>query len=350
MHIEIQSHAISSTEFQTLTETIPAFHPAYLPPWCDIVGKSLNQTVYFLEAREEGKLYGILPLVLMRSLLFGKHLIGLPYVNAGGCLVPESPRREEIEGGLIDEAVRLADRWDVRYLELRNEREISHPALSWERRGKVLMRRELPREWETLWQQLGPKVRNQVRKGEKAGLQMTWGKEDLLSPFYEIFAETMRNVGTPVYPKRLFAEILRQLPDEAEIGVVSMANGRPVAAGLLIHGRGITEVPSAGALRFSHAFCANMFLYWHLLRHSAETRHAQYFDFGRSSRESNTWRFKKQWGAVEVPIVWKYYVRHGTIDDVRPDNAGYSLAIRVWKRLPVWLTKILGPRIVRGIP
>lgn len=350
MYIEIQPHTLSSAEFQTLTETIPAFHPAYLSPWCEIVGKSLHQTVYSLEAREDGQVHGVLPLVLMKSLLFGRHLIGLPYVNAGGCLVPESSRREEIEGLLIDEAVRLADRWDVRYLELRNEREISHPALTKERRGKVLMRRELPQEWETLWGEFSPKVRNQVRKGEKAGLQVAWGKEDLLRPFYEIFAETMRNVGTPVYPKQLFSEILRRLPDEAEICVVSMANGRPVAAALLVHGRAITEVPSAGALRFSHTFCANMFLYWHLLRHTVETRHARFFDFGRSSRESNTWRFKKQWGATEVPIVWKYYVRHGTIDDVRPDNTGYSLAIRVWKRLPVWLTKIIGPPIVRGIP
>ncbi|MDO4574405.1 MAG: FemAB family PEP-CTERM system-associated protein [Planctomycetia bacterium] len=340
----------SEEAFAPLMEAFPELHPGYFACWNGIVAKAFRQTVYTVEAWDGDRLAGVLPLVFMHSPLFGKHLISLPYLNVGGCFVPEGPQQAEIDAALIDEATTLADRLDVKYLELRNEREIHHPRLTFERRSKVLMRRALPETAEALWKAIGPKVRNQVRKGEKANLSVQWGGRELLNPFYDVFAATMRHVGTPVYSKKLFAEILEKLPENAEICVVSMASGQPVAAALLLHGKQITEVPTAGALLFSHAFCANMFLYWNLLKHTVETRHSRYFDFGRSSVGGNTWRFKKQWGAVEFPTVWKYYVRRGGMDDVRPDNASYGILIQIWKKLPLWLTRLLGPMIVRGIP
>lgn len=358
---------ISISEFEALTQAFPNIHPGFYPQWATVVEKGMRQKPFFLRVRRassegsefsetswsetsENALVGVLPLVWMRSLLFGAHLISLPYVNVGGCLIPEGPDRDELERLLTDEAVRLADSLKAKYLELRNIRETTHPKLTFERRGKVLMERTLPESAEKLWKELGPKVRNQVRKGEKVGLVAEWGGRELLNEFYAVFAETMRNVGTPVYSRRLFEEIFVQFPDRAEICLVKTAEGRLASAALLIHGRGITEVPSAGTLRWANADCANMFLYWNLLRHSIESAKARIFDFGRSTVGGGTWRFKKQWGAEEIPVVWKYYVREGSMDDVRPDNASYGLAIRVWKRLPVWFTKLVGPWIVRGIP
>jgi hypothetical protein len=118
---------------------------------------------------------------------------------------------------------------------------------------------------------------------------------------------------------------------------------------LLLHGSGITEVPSASSLREFNATCANMLLYWHLLVRAVE-RGQRVFDFGRSTLESNTYRFKKQWGAEPHPAIWQYYVRAGSAGDLRPENPKYERWIRIWQRLPVRLTKWIGPRIARGIP
>ena len=158
----------------------------------------------------------------------------------------------------------------------------------------------------------------------------------------------MRDLGTPVYGQGLFRAILQQFPDRAEFCVVR-SGSQPVAAALLLHGWGVTEVPSASSLRAFNSTNANMLMYWHLLRRAIE-RKQTIFDFGRSSEESNTYRFKRQWGALPERAEWQYYVRSGSAGDMRPDNPRYQRLIRIWQRLPVALTRLLGPAIVRGIP
>ena len=122
-----------------------------------------------------------------------------------------------------------------------------------------------------------------------------------------------------------------------------------MAAALLLHGWGITEVPSASSLREFNPTCANMLMYWHLLERSVQRQQA-FFDFGRSSEDSPTFRFKKQWGALPAQAEWQYSLRAGSVSDMRPDNPRYQRLIRLWQRLPVRLTRWLGPWVVRGIP
>jgi FemAB-related protein (PEP-CTERM system-associated) len=249
---------------------------------------------------------------------------------------------------LISDAVRLADKLDVRYLELRHERRWPHAAFNHELTQKVHMRLELPGAVEELWQRFKPKVRNQIRKAEQHELTFAWGRDDVLDEFYDVFATNMRDLGTPVFGRRLFAAMLEHLPTAAEICVVRQGR-RPCAAAILIHGDGVTEVPSASSLRRMNHLNANMLLYWQLLTRAIE-RGQRVFDFGRSSADSNTYRFKAQWGAQPHPAVWQYYVRQGSVDAMRPDNPKQQRRIRVWQRLPVWLTRLAGPRIIRGIP
>ena len=210
------------------------------------------------------------------------------------------------------------------------------------------MRLELPVLAEELWDSFKPKVRNQIRKGEQADLTVHWGREELLAEFYAVFAQNMRDLGTPVFGRPLFRAILGQFPTAAELCVVRLGT-RPVAGALLTHGPCMSEVPSASSLRRFNSTNANMLMYWHLLRRTIE-RGQRAFDFGRSTIDSNTFRFKKQWGAQPHPAVWQYHVRRGTIGDMRPDNRRYQLMIRTWQRLPVALTRLIGPAIVRGIP
>jgi len=187
-----------------------------------------------------------------------------------------------------------------------------------------------------------------VRKGQKSGLEVVWGGEELLGDFFEVFSSNMRDLGTPTYGKRLFRGILQRFNDRAELCVVRTGT-TPVAAALLLHGWGISEVPSASCLRQYNPTCANMLLYWHLLMRSVERKHAL-FDFGRASRNSPTYRFKEQWGATPLPACWQYSMRQGSIGDMRPDNPRFQPLIRLWRQLPISLTRLIGPGIVRGIP
>lgn len=321
------------------------------PRWLPVLKDGLQQRPIRLEAlvpvadgTQGERLAGVLPLAFVKSRLFGRFLVSLPYLNTAG-VVAES---DKVATRLVDRAVELADELDVRYLELRQEAATSHPALTFQRTDKVHMRLELPESVEALRDGLKAKVRNQVKKGESYELDVSWGRYDLLPEFYDVFCRNMRDLGTPVYGRRLFEAMLQSFGDDAEFCVIRN-EGRAIAAGLLIHGDGVTQVPSASSLRGFNHLNANMLMYWNLLSRAVE-RGSRSFDFGRSSEGSGTHRFKKQWGAQEFPSIWQYYVRKGDADAMRPDSATNQRLIRIWQRLPVWLTRLIGPRIVRGIP
>jgi FemAB-related protein (PEP-CTERM system-associated) len=317
---------------------------SHRPEWLLVLRDGLRHDTYLLEAVENQKSVGWLPLAYVQSRLFGRFLVSLPYLNSAGVAATSSA----VGNALVDRAIRLADELDVRYLELRHEFRCLHPALNQESTSKVHMRRPLPGTVDELWRQLDPKVRNQIRKGQKQPLEVQWGGMDRLHDFYEVFSRNMRDLGTPTFGRRLFQSMLHWFPDAAELCVVRFDN-RPVAAALLLHGVGTTEVPSASSLRQFNSTNANMLMYWHLLCRAIE-RQQNTFDFGRSSRDSNTFRFKHQWGAQPHPAIWQYYLRRGSIDEMRPTSPRYQRMIAIWKLLPVRLTRLLGPAIVRGIP
>jgi FemAB-related protein (PEP-CTERM system-associated) len=314
------------------------------PAWLAVLHGSLRHTPYCVEAVAEGRTRGLLALCYVRSVLFGRYLVSLPYVNYGGALADDN----RVAGLLIDRAVQLAKELRVRYLELRHESNFPHPALTERRCDKVNMRRALPATADELWKRLDSSVRNQVRKGRKNGLTVHWGGQELLPEFYDVFVRNMRDLGTPAYGRKLFRLTLEQFADRAELCVVR-ADKRAVAGALLLHGCGVTEVPSASSLRQFNHTNANMLMYWHLLERAVERKQSA-FDFGRCSTDSNTFRFKKQWGAEPTPAEWQYHDLTGTVGALRTSNPRYQRFIGWWKRLPVALTRVLGPWVVRGIP
>lgn len=319
-------------------------HPAENPAWPSIFREAFGHETFLIEAQDGGRTVGTLPLALVQSIFFGRFLVSLPYINSAGA----SAATGEVTRQLIDRAVALADEHDVRYLELRHEREIEHPKLTQKNDTKVLMRLALPATTEQLLASFKSKLRSQIKAGEKHNFEVVFGGTELLGQFYDVFSRNMRDLGTPVYSPKLFRSILQHFGSGAELCVARLSS-KPVAAALLLHGSEVTEVPSASSLREHNSTNANMVMYWHLLKRAVE-RGQKTFDFGRSTLDSNTFKFKKQWGAEPQPSVWQYYVRRGSIGQLRPDNAKFSLAIRTWQRLPVWLTRLIGPSIVRGIP
>jgi serine/alanine adding enzyme len=312
--------------------------------WAEIFRQGLGHQPKFLEATENGRIVGVMPLVFMKSLLFGRFLVSSPYVNVGGPVAID----ETAAHALIARAVALADEFDVKHLELRNTREFEHPALAKRQTEKKLMVKPLPSTTGELLRSYKSEFRSKVLRGERNGVAFAFGRENLLDDFYDVFAVNMRDLGTPVFGKALFQAILERLGDDAEL-CVGRLGGKAVSAALIWHGPEGTEVPSSSTLREVNRTGANMSLFGKLLQRAVE-RGSKVFDFGRSSEGSGTYTFKRNWGAEPKPSVWQYYVRKGDVTDVRPENPRYRRKIELWKKLPVWITRLVGPTVVRGIP
>jgi FemAB-related protein (PEP-CTERM system-associated) len=347
--VEIRTHdscglALIRPEWEAFVARGGLVPLSYHPAWVKVLEHGLSHVPYFLEAVEGDQTVGLLPLALVESRLFGRFLVGLPYLNYGGVIADN----EVVARRLIDRAIALADELDVRHLELRHKRAIAHPRLSTRTGCKVHMILALPATPEELWKQLRSNVRNHVRRGQKNGLVVIWGGEELLPEFYDVFSHNMRDLGTPVYSRALFRAALRQYSDRVELCVVRL-EAKAVAAGMLVHGWKTTEIPSASSLRSYNSTNANSLMYWNLLERAIQ-RGQETFDFGRSTPGTSVCGFKEQWGAKPEPAEWQYYMRRGASDDMRPDNPRYERMIKLWRRLPVGLTRLIGPLIVRGIP
>lgn len=313
--------------------------------WGSVFDRGFQHRPYFLTAEQDGRIAGVLPLMFVQGPVFGRFLVSQPYLNSGGVLADS----EKTSDALIRSAVDLAQHLDVKHLELRHEHHIDHPSLNAVSTEKVHMRLQLPSTSEELWDGLKSKVRSRIRRPLKnESLTVHVGAMERLDEFYSIFCHNMRDLGTPPFSKRLFAAMLTEFGDDAEICSVHL-DGRPIAAGFLLHGPGVTLIPSASSLRKYKKTSGNMLLYWHVLKRTVE-RGQHTFDFGRSSPDSGTWNFKKQWGAEEYPAVWQYHVRKGNATDMRPGSGKYDRVIKTWQKLPVWVTRLIGPTIVRGIP
>ena len=313
--------------------------------WAQIFEGALKHRPHFLWATQEGRIVGVLPLMHVAGPVFGQYLASMPYTNTGGVLADS----DEIARRLISEAADLADQLNVKHLELRHERHVDHPRLNSTVSEKVHMRLRLPSTADELWDSLKSKVRSQIRKPRNdENLTHQFGGLDQLDTFYDIFCRNMRDLGTPPFSKSLFRRILEAFSGDAEICVVNYKD-IPVASGLLIHGPGTTLIPSASALREYNKTSCNMLMYWHVLERAIE-RGQQAFDFGRSSVDAGTHKFKKQWGSEEHPAIWQYYSRIGDVSDARPNSGKFDAMIAAWQKLPVWVTKLIGPTIVRGIP
>jgi len=214
---------------------------------------------------------------------------------------------------------------------------------------KVTMLLDLKSSVEDQWNSLDGKVRNQVRKAEKAGLRTVMGGVELLDGFYEVFCRNMRDLGTPVYGRNFFRNVLEEFPATTRILSVTK-DDRVIASALLTWYKDTLEVPWASSNKDFRAFCPNNLLYWEAIRFAVDSGHGT-FDFGRSTPGEGTYNFKKQWGARPVQLHWQYLLREGeAVPEVNPKNPKYRLAIQAWQRLPLTLTNLLGPHIVRCIP
>lgn len=295
-----------------------------------------------LAAWRDDRLVGVLPLAAQRSRLFGSQLVSLPWLDAAGVLAEDEAARS----ALLQAALELARSSRLAQVQLRQRERVA----AWPhcREDKVLMRLELEAEPEALWKRFNPKVRNQVRKAEKSGLCMTTGGAELLDELYAVYSENMRDLGSPSHSRRLLAAVLSSFVGQARIHVARV-EGQLAGAGLTLHGPEQVEIPWASSFRRFNALCVNHLLYWHILAQACRDG-ARWFHFGRSTLESGTYHFKKQWGAEPVPLYWHLFRSDGRTPDTTPPQEGHGKAVAVWTRLPLWITRRAGPWLMAQLP
>jgi len=311
--------------------------------WRDFFADYFGKETQYLAAFDQaGVIQGVLPLVRLCSRLFGDFYVSLPFVNYGGVLASDPG----VAQALAAEAAGLARKKGASHIEYRHAAQhLDLPC----RTDKVAMVLELPVSEEALGKSIGAKRRSQIKRPLRENPQIRFGGAELVDDFYAVFARNMRDLGTPVYAKSMFRYLAERYPDNTKVVMISV-QGRPAAAAFLISNDHRMEVPWASTVREFNRISINMLLYWEVLKHAIEEGKTV-FDFGRSTVDSGTYRFKKQWGAEPVQLHWHYWLAGGgELPRLNPDNARYRLAIQAWQKLPLPVANLLGPRIVRHLP
>lgn len=334
LHIKWDSY-VSGTEGSSI------YH---LSGWKRLIEERFGHETFYLYSTDwAGDINGVLPVVRLKSALFGNYAVSMPYFNYGG-VVAESV---EVEQALLEKACETLKPMGVSHIEFRHitNRESAWPV----RLDKAAMILDLPEKEETLWKALGSKVRSQIKRPWRENPAVSFGGLELLDDFYRVFAVNMRDLGTPVYSKSFFESILMAYPAASRIITIYL-RGKPVGGAFLLGFRDTLEIPWASTLKEVNRLSINMLLYWEVLGYAIGKGYKR-FDFGRCTRDSGTYRFKRQWGANEKPLYWHYWLRDGSkLPGLTPDNPKFKLAISIWQNLPVFVANLLGPAIVKNLP
>jgi FemAB-related protein (PEP-CTERM system-associated) len=313
----------------------------HLAGWRDILSDVMGtECLYRVAIGRNGEWQGVLPLVRVKSWIFGHYLVSLPFLNYGGPLGSSVARRR-----LVQEAVAEAHRSRVDLLELRTlyAGNLDLPVST----RKVTVLLELPPDAEALSKSFPAKLRSQIRRPMKEGLTARFGA-DQREAFYEVFARNMRDLGTPVLPPALFERVAATFPDLVVFGVVYRGE-QPLAGGCGFVWRGEFEMTWAGALRESRPLAANMLLYWAFMERMI-AHEVRVFNFGRCTPGRGTHHFKRQWGGADVTLPWCQYAPAGLKATPSPDDPAYSWGPRLWRWLPLPIANRLGPRLIRLLP
>jgi serine/alanine adding enzyme len=302
--------------------------------WARVIERSYGHAPVYLWVHDDSGVRGVLPLVLFRGALGGRSLVSLPFLDEGGLCADDA----EARAALWAAAQAAATRERAGVVELRQGYPSGLPLASLGAKVSVML--DLAADPETMWKRLDAKVRNQVRKATTSGLTPAWCGIEALDDFYAVFAHNMRDLGSPVHSRRFFAAILEEFAGDARLLLVR-DGARVVAGGVVMTFRDTVLVPWASSLREWRSRCPSNLLYWEVIRSACDKRLAV-LDFGRSSRGGGTYKFKMQWGGRERPLPWQVDPSHRA-SVIHSDDPRYQWLIQAWQKLPVGLTKVVGP-------
>jgi len=334
----IRSLSNSASTWRRAVATSTDAALAHAPEWLPIIQRSYGHDPFYLSAEDEQGGCAVLPAFVVRRPFLGAVVTSMPFLDSGGPC-GSSPALGRI---LIEHLIAEARGIGARSIELRSSERLDVGATPAEH--KVNMTLALPDDVTCLWQRFDKDVRYQIRRAERAGLSVEAGGTEQLESFYDVFAVRMRELGSPVHASRFLAAVLEHFGSRARVLVVR--KGRMVIGGLMtIAFKDRVTVPWASCLKEYFSLCPNMLLYWEALRRACLAG-LRRFDFGRSTRDSGTHRFKQQWGAREEPLYW-YSIPTATSSGrpVTERGAGMSFLSRTWQYLPLSVTRQVGPRL-----
>ena len=275
---------------------------AHVFSWGNVIGEAYGHRTFYLMAQEEGIVKGVFPLVLVKG-LWNSSLTSMPFMDYGGICADDDQTAQL----LLDHALNLMKEQRCASLEIRQVKPVVCVGIS--RSDKVTMLLDLSGGVEGLWQSFPAKVRNQVRKAEKAGLTTLMGGKELLDDFYRVFAVNMRDLGSPVHGRRFFQQMASALGHHMR--VILVREGRnTMGAGIAVTFKDGIFVPWASSLKEHRGKCPNNLLYWDAIQYGCKEGYRT-FDFGRSSVGSGTFEFKKQWGAQPLALHWQMLAKDG---------------------------------------
>ena len=314
-------------------EAHPDATPFHLPAWSRAVERGCGQRVRTLIAERDGAIVGVLPLTEMRSPLFGSALVSAGFAVDGGALG---------EGEFAPAAVVLAERLGIGTVELRGG------ALpdGWTRDETTYLgfARALAADGDAELLAIPRKQRAEVRKALANDLAVIVGGEELAAEHYRVYAESVRNLGTPVFPRALFRAVLATM--DADILTVRH-QGRAVASVLSLYHRGTVYPYWGGGVEAARGLRANDQMYFALMA-NARARGCTRFDFGRSKAGTGPAAFKKNWGFEGRPLTYAKWSK-GQAREINPLDPKYALMVRTWRKLPFPVANLVGPWISRGL-
>lgn len=309
--------------------------------WKDVVESAYGHLAPYLVTKSEGRITGVLPLVLIKSRIFGSSLTSLPFLDFGGIAAADGDSRRL----LLDEARSLGERFGVDYVELRqvepNAGDIQTST------HKVLMTMDLGANEDELWKKLSSERRNRVRRAQKSDLAVDVADRSKLALFYDIWTKNMRDLGSPPHSLEFFDRILTSFGDRCAILLVRYGETY-IGAALALYWKDTLSVPWVSSLREHFRLYPNNILYWEAMRF-AIAKGITRFDFGRSTEGSGTYQFKQRWGAVATPLYWQFLPISGRQMKPGTDDGKFGLAVQVWKRMPVAATRWVGPALRKNI-
>ena len=330
-------------EFDDFVHRMPGAKLCHLFAWAQNVVRPLGHKTFHLVAHENGVVWGILPLTLIRSRLFGNRMISQAFSNYGGPLA----ENETSLNALYEHAIELCEEYKCDSIEFRNIEPLSYDL--YRRTDKVTLCLELCPDPADLWKQLRPQIRNRIRKAEKAGLKIKTGGLEMLADFYRIWTRRMHQLGIPCYPCKLFSSVLKTFPDDSRIFMIHL-NGTPVGGLFVYSFNGLAQSRWGAVLTEYNDISPNYLLNWAVMQHYSAAG-VKLFDFGRSTIGSGQHVFKKRWGAKEIPLAYQYWTRPGhDLSVAKPDNPKYAARVERWKKLPLWFTRLAGPYISCSLP
>jgi FemAB-related protein (PEP-CTERM system-associated) len=313
--------------------------------WSRVIKEGAKQQTKYLLAEQGDKIVGVLPLVHRKSFLFGDALISSMFAVYGGPLADNS----DVYKALDAEAWRIAKENGLTSLEYRTVKARNSGAEEWttEQPTAATFRKPLKQTEDDILLDIPRKQRAVVRKSLKAGLTCSWDKD--VATFYALYAESVRNLGTPVFPKRLFSEFVREFGDDVDIQVIRSPSGQAIASLMSFYHGGWVLPYYAGGCPEARKYGAHDFMYYQLMLRAAG-RGVTGFDFGRSKIGSGPFRFKKNWGFEALPLEYETRLASGAVKaDLNPTSKKFELMVKLWKKLPLPVANLLGPPIARHL-